>query len=438
MKYNVKNITSFLLISLLPQLSGFILLKVFTEHLTKEEYGLYSAFMAIPPLLSIFLSLQLHTSISRFYFDCEGEERKDLIGSILLSVLALSTIGSVLLLLLQAPLLQLLFGEKFEGYGSEFSIVILNSYVITLIAGLNSILIVTENGHKVLNRVAFTTLILIVTQYFSVSHFDGGVFSILVVLLLINVVNLLFVVSQTRSDWDMRFDFSVVKETIKYSSPLVFHQVGGYLFNFSSVLVLTSRLTLGDVAMFAILFKLSSLLKIAVNSVNTAWQPTAFKKLRENRKKGLAYIERSFKDFTIFFIPVYIMLSLVISLVIIYLLPEDYATLVKYVPIALGAYLFKMIYSFNTTLLFFDKKTMLIPKVTLVAGALNLASVYFLSVYLGYVAAIYSFIASLMFLAVFFTVYSKMIYGVTGALLNLAKVLVVVFITCSAILTLCF
>lgn len=432
MKYNIKNITSFLLISILPQLSGFILLKVFTEHLTKEEYGLYSAFMAIPPLMSIFLSLQLHSSISRFYFDCEGEGRKSLIGSILLSVLALSTIGTVLLLLLQTPLLQLLFGEEFESYGSEFSIIILISYVVTVISSLNSILVVTENGHKVLKRIAFTTLLLIVIQYFSVSHFDGDVFSILLVLLVLSILNLFLVAVQTKNYWDMSFDFSVINEAIKYSSPLVFHQLGGYLFNFSSVLVLTSRLTLSDVAMFAILFKLSSLLKIAVNSVNTAWQPTAFKKLRENRKEGLAYIKSSSSDFTNFFIPVYIILSLAVSLIIIFLLPEDYIALAKYVPLALGAYLFRLVYCFNTTLLFFDKKTMLIPKVTLVAGALNLAGVYMLCVYLGYLAAIYSFIASLIFLAVFFTVYNKVVYGMTGELFNLAKVLVVVFVTCFA------
>lgn len=413
--YNVKNIVSFLFINLLPQLSGFILLKVYTENLSQEEFGLYSALMAIPPLLVIFFSFQLQSAISRFFFELKPADRKRLLGSALIFIAIISALMLlVFLLVLNDGIAQTITDSLLFEDSILLFCVIVNSFLVAVIAVLNIMLVVKEKGASVLKRVAFSTVVLLTVQFLSVAYFDGKVLAILLAILFVNTINLFIVYWQTKDEWVFRLDFRLLIDALRYSSPLIFHQMGGYLFNFSSLLILSVKSTLLDVAMFAVIFKMASLLKICVNSVNTAWQPTAFRSLTKSYDKGIKYVEESFRDFTYLFVSLYLVLNLIICLVIDFLLRNTYSELVLFVPLALGAYLFRLLYCFNTTLLFFDKKTKLIPVVTIASGLINVLIVFSLSAEFGYVTAIIGLVASMAFMAVFYTLYNALLGGLSG------------------------
>ena len=67
----------------------------------------------------------------------------------------------------------------------------------------------------------------------------------------------------------------------------------------------------------------------------------------------------------------------------------------------LGAYLFRLLYCFSTTLLFFDKKTHLIPLVTMMAGILNVTLVSIFALTLNFESAVYAFVLSMSFFVIF-------------------------------------
>jgi O-antigen/teichoic acid export membrane protein len=430
MKYNLKNIISFLLINLLPQLSGFILLKVYTEHLAVEELGFYNTLMAIPPLLSVFASLQLHSSISRLYFDYnEPEKRVRLIGTILTLVLVASISLVSILFFFKTEFLLLLFGDKFNHYESAINFILLISVVTIGTSALNALLVVQELGQKIIKRVAAITLLQIVLIFLSVTIFEGKVIDILTIILFSSVINLLLVFIQTKYFFKFCIIFEYIPSIFHYSLPLVFHQLGGYLFNFSSVLILANQLSLREVALYTVLFKLASLKKIFVNSINTAWQPSAFKKLKEDRKQGEYYIKKSYVDFYCYTLIVYVVLIQLLSYIVENWINSDYKAITLLIPIMVGAYLFRLSYCFSTTLLFFDKKTHLIPIITTIAGLLNVVLVLIFITSLNFTAAIYSFISSMFFMAFFYSVFCKIYYRINYFRELFSSVLVIIFTT---------
>jgi len=412
MKYNYKNIFSFIVLSVLPQLSGFILIKVYADNLTVEEYGLFNTLMAVPPLLSVFMSMQLQSSISRFYFGCEDQYKKRLLGTII----TLASISATLIMLLMWSLkdfiIDLLYPGNADNISNEINIVFLLSFVNVLVAMLNSLLVVKEKGSSIVKRVSIILLFQVLLIYIWVSLYEAKIYSILSIIFICSLMNFVLVYLQVRRYFVFSIDCRYIKNVLSYSFPLIFHQLGGYLFNFSSVLILANKLTLKEVALYSLLFKICSLEKIIVNSVNTAWQPSAFKQLTKSRSLGLLYIKKSYDDFIFFFILVYVVLICVLKIVVLYSLPVDYHSVIPYLPVMLGAYLFKSLYSFSTAVVFFDKKTALMPLVTLIVGGVNVFIVIMFSENYGFKIAVYSFSFSLFLMSMFFTIYTNKIYEV--------------------------
>ena len=428
MQYNFKNIISFFFINLFPQLSGFILLKVYTEYLSIEEFGFYNAMISIPALLSVFISFQLHSAISRFYFESnDNRQRKRLIGTILSLVILTASSFTVLLLMFENDFFFLLFDNKFEQYNGLFGVVFLIAFINVCMSAFNSVLIVKELGHVIIKRVALIAFIQVIGIYFSVKYFDGDAFFILYIILFCAVLNLFLVYSQTRRYLVLCLDRTHIKALYSYSVPLVFHQLGGYLFNFSSILILTNKLSIKEVALFAVAFKLASIMKIIVNSLNTAWQPSAFRKLREDRVSGIEYTKNSFNDFFYLIIIIYLFLVQVVNVVVTHWLKTDYHEILNYIPLILGAYLFRLLYCFATTMLFFDKKTRLIPLITFFAGVFNVVFVYMLSDHLGFASGLFAFFLSMFFMCSFYTTYNKIYYKISYLKDYLKIILVLLF-----------
>ncbi|MCG9597823.1 oligosaccharide flippase family protein [Vibrio sp. Isolate25] len=414
MKYNFKNIISFLLVNLFPQLSGFILLKLYTEHLGVDDFGVYNALMSIPPLLTVFASLQLHSSIGRFYFDfTESKEREKLIGTILSLVVLCSITFVFITFLFRSELNVLLFSGKLDNYDIELVIVLLTSLFSVMNSAFNAVLIVQELGHVIVKRVALVTLVQISSIFVLLTFFNGGVLQILSVLLLSSIFNFILVYFQSKRSFTFSLSTDFIKPIFSYSWPLVFHQLGGYLFNFSSVIILTNQLSLRDVALFSVLFKLASLNKICVNSINTAWQPTAFRKLRNNRESGKEFIKSSYSDFLMLFFILYLILTQALSFIVENWISNEYSSIIVLIPVMVGAYLFRLSYCFSTTLLFFDKKTHLIPVVTTIAGIINIILVSTLATTLSFDSAVYAFTCSMLFMSLFYAIYNKLYYKVS-------------------------
>jgi O-antigen/teichoic acid export membrane protein len=79
--------------TVLPSAITFLFLPVLTRQMSKNEFGTMSALTALFNLFFIAFTLYLDRSLGRLYYLYEGEARRELIGSLFLSVLGISSAG---------------------------------------------------------------------------------------------------------------------------------------------------------------------------------------------------------------------------------------------------------------------------------------------------------------------------------------------------------
>jgi O-antigen/teichoic acid export membrane protein len=115
--------------TVLPSAVTFLFLPILTRQMPKSDFGTMSALTALYNLFFLAFTLYLDRSLGRLYFLYEGEARKDLIGSLFLSILAVATCGLLLTFGL-SPLFERVYPEisarRFAWYGASvyFTVII--------------------------------------------------------------------------------------------------------------------------------------------------------------------------------------------------------------------------------------------------------------------------------------------------------------------------
>ena len=64
-----KNSAYYMIASLLPTAVGFLMLPIYTRYLTPDDYGVVALVLSLQSFLPLIMTLQVHNSILRFFFD---------------------------------------------------------------------------------------------------------------------------------------------------------------------------------------------------------------------------------------------------------------------------------------------------------------------------------------------------------------------------------
>jgi O-antigen/teichoic acid export membrane protein len=124
----VKNIPIYTIGDILPKAMGFFLLPIYTRYLTPADYGIVRSLGAISFILVILFTLAFDRSLFRLYFDYKDEEdKKDLLGTIFITITAFSTILLFILFALQHWIGQIFTSIPFYPY---YVYAIFSSYFI--------------------------------------------------------------------------------------------------------------------------------------------------------------------------------------------------------------------------------------------------------------------------------------------------------------------
>ena len=115
--------------TVLPSAVTFFFLPVLTRQMSQSDFGTMSALTALYNLFFLAFTFYLDRSLARLYYLYEGEPRKELIGSLLLSVLAIATCGLLATFALSSGFEKIYPGisaRRFSLYGSSlyFTVII--------------------------------------------------------------------------------------------------------------------------------------------------------------------------------------------------------------------------------------------------------------------------------------------------------------------------
>ena len=269
----LKNSAIYSGLNLLQKGINFILIPVLTAYLTTYDYGVVAVVTVINSFLNVFYLCALNGSLNRFYYEYKEDEEKvkKLFGTVVTFVFLFSVFLSIILgfghQFFIDPFLKDIefYPYMFLGMISILFNPVFTIFQDTLMAkqeaskfGLNSFLFFLTN----------LTFLLI-----SVIFFGYGAEGVLGSLALTNIIFFIYTLTRFGKDIQLGIDFPILKQSLKYSLPLIPHSIAGVTTSVIDRIIINSFLSTSMVGIYHLGNTFGGILFIVASSVNQAFVP---------------------------------------------------------------------------------------------------------------------------------------------------------------------
>lgn len=340
---------------------AFLSTPVFARILSKEDYGEFSNFTAWATLLVVITSLDMYASINRAYQDYEDDFDA-----------YMSTISWVSITFSALCYLLVWIFKDWAVNAFSMSFPYINMLFIYLLFSPASQLFLTwqriRGRYKSAIFVSVGSAILsLVLSFAMVMTFQdklkGRLLGYVLPVVMINAVIYGFFIFRGRA---------FVREKAKYAAllavPLIPHHLSGSILSKSDQFMIKRFCGNADLAVYSFAYDCSLVVSILSTSVNQAYVPWLYRKLKEN---DFSEIDRQARRlFMLFLVPV--LGVMLLGPEMIYILGgRKYAASVYMLPVIMVGYCFKFLYTYYANLELYCKKSITISVATVIAAGVN-------------------------------------------------------------------
>ena len=276
-----KNISFFMFFNVINSAIPFLLLPILTTYLSPADYGMVDIFYNISLIATPLIGLSIVQSVSRYYF-----EEIDLSKFITTVFVVLLGFGSIVILLVSGG--TLLISEFVSGFDFP-PIIIITALVYTLFSQIAEILLIYwrvsyQTVKFGIFRIAKTVADLGLSILLIVGYgmdWAGRIVPQISIAVLFGIIAAIILYKKGLL-LNLKVDKAYRKEALSFSTPLVFHTLGGSLIGFSDRFFILIMLGLSDVGIYSVGYQIGMVIALVQNSFNQAWVPFFFEKLKEN------------------------------------------------------------------------------------------------------------------------------------------------------------
>lgn len=279
LKKTVKHTLIYSLGNLSSKLVGFILLPIYTSHLTTSEYGILAILEATSQILIEVLSFNISVAMLRW---C-GQERdsakeKSIIFTTFSSIFILAIFITIVLFPFSRNFSEMFFdNSNFTNYFQWLLIwigtAIINKFPLAL-ARLRerSAFFVTLNISKFI-------LIVIFNIYF-LAYLNLGVLGIIYAQVIGQAALFILSIPLTIKNINIKFNFPALKGMFFYGFPLIFSTISSMILTLGDRYILPYLLSFSSLGIYALGYKVASVINVfLLNSFQLGFLPIAFQML---------------------------------------------------------------------------------------------------------------------------------------------------------------
>ncbi|MDH5404067.1 MAG: oligosaccharide flippase family protein, partial [Candidatus Heimdallarchaeota archaeon] len=258
-----------------------IALPIYTSILTKEEYGYISLYTAFVSILIPIITINTHSSISRYYYE-ENADFDIFLGNTIMLSSSIAFFFSLIILIFYSSI------AEFAEIPLSFPILIIINIVIHIIKSIYlQILIPLKESSKIAKlevsslylRFIFSVILILSIKeqkyfgYIYASIFVGSIYSIYYVFQIVKL-----------SQW--KFNSDHLTYIFNYSVPLLFYSLGG------AVLIQIDRIILNDltnreaVAIYSAGYNIANIISFIISATYASSTPVLFKYLNSGNYKA--------------------------------------------------------------------------------------------------------------------------------------------------------
>lgn len=370
----IKNTSFYALSSLLPQILFFFLLPIYTHYLGPTEYGVIALIQVYSLILVIVGGLALYTSISRFYVEYMDDEvrRKKFISTTFLLLFIVSFVLLFLIDINGQSLVNLIYSKNRLDYNPYFKIATWTALFTILVQLLSAILRIEERAKHFFIASLSSALLITLFTFFGVVIINKGVLGYLFAFFIGYIISFFIYFYLTKNNFVFAFDFSLLRDPLKYSLPLLPHALSGYIFTYSDTIILARYVPIAVIGIYTLADQISRVFKMGVDNFNNAYSPHFLKTAHSDKNLAVEQ-STSLAEFSVFILCLLIvLLSIFLPELSHFFLDQRYYTIWMMVPLLSAAIIFRSLYCFSSGGLFFEKETLKILFITLTSAAVSI------------------------------------------------------------------
>ncbi|MCG3171073.1 MAG: hypothetical protein CALGDGBN_02646 [Pseudomonadales bacterium] len=347
---------------------GFLLLPLYTRVFSPEEFGTLDYLMAVGSFVSVTVALEIAQGLARFipeHVDDPGARRAYASTSLWFTISS-HTLMVVLVVIFRRELAEILLES---GHKADLIVVAsiafwVNGLVYLIQSQLRWELRAKDSG---LLSIVVAAL-MIVFSLITVVALRWGVVGVLMAQIASGVIALILGFYLTRSSYGLLFDWRHLRRMLVFSVPLIPSSVGVIVALYVDRLAIKELLSLSDVGLFGVGYKVAMVASLALAGFRGALTPLVYAHYRKAATP--LDLARIFRIFCAFALVLFACLALFASRIIGVVAPDSYSAAASVVPILVLAVLFSNMYIFAPGL-DIEKRTGMIALINLSAALLN-------------------------------------------------------------------
>lgn len=363
---------------------GFLSIPIFTRLMGTADYGLYNTYAAYEGIFYLMISLALNSSIKTAKL--EFKERFDEYVSTIVAIV-LANMG--LWLVIANIVYPIISNQFWEFDRSILNVLVLHSCGSALIVIYNAVVGVRFQykaylGISLLNSVGSVCIsILLIVLAFSEHPFSGRIFGAFGGA---SIAGIIIIIVLLRRSWP-NFRKGYVKFALKYSLPVVPHGISQVLLAQFDRIMIEDMVGAAAAGIYSFTGNVSSIMKVIVNSVISAWSPWFFEAYNRGDKCLIRKVTHAcISGFALFTCGVMLCMPEVLKL----MAPSDYWDGIRLViPMALDVFC-TFLYAVYVEVEYYFKKTHYLMLATIGAAIINVILNVIMIPRFGYVAAAYT------------------------------------------------
>ncbi len=420
-KRTIKQASVYSLGNISTKLVGFILLPLYTVHLSTEEYGILAILQAIMQILIGVFGLNLPTAMMRWYApEKDIEKQKSIVFTTLLSTLFVAVLLSVILIPLSNKFsLEIFDNIEFTRY-FIFLFLAVSAGIVNNVP-LNLIRLKERSVFYItLTTIKFTLIIL--SNIYFVAYLKIGVEGIIISELIGHLFVIIFTIPMMIKNSTLKINLTVLLEMIKYGAPLVFSTI------FTFVLTLGDRFIIkyfyGDssVGVYSLGHKIASVINMLIlQSFQLGFLPIAYRKLSEPNAKR--YYSKVLTYYTLILVFSALIISLFSKeLIKLLALNSEYWIAYIVVPLISFAFVLKGIqYTFALSF-HYAKKTSYNALIVVVTAIINILLNIYLIRKFDFPGAAASLLLSILIMMILSYLLGQKVYKIPYEILKISKI----------------
>lgn len=351
----------------------FLLLPLYTNVLSKAEYGTADLILTVGQLALPLVSLAIYNGVIRF-----GLNEKEVKENVLICSLTVFLFGSLLVVAL-FPILLL-----FEAV-SEYAIYIC-AYIILNFLLMNSnayLLVKSKRKTYAMLSVAHALLLALSNVLFLVGLALGVKGYLLSSIVSTGVISILcFILGGCFQDLKKaHFDKALFKKMVVYSLPFILNDIAWWLVHSSDKVMLDFYLGAAALGLYTAASKIPSLINVFASIFSQAWGLSSIKEF--DHENDPAFYSRVFKYFSMCMFGVCVVVIAIVKVFMSFYVGPEFYEAWKYVPLLVSAAIFSSFSAFSNSMLGAMKKSKYITYVSFIAGAVNITINFILINFIG-------------------------------------------------------